>query len=125
MPYIKDKNRKEFEFCIDQLTDRIEKPGELNYVITKLCDRFVMTRKECYGSYNMVLGVLTAVTQELYRRKVASYEDKKLYENGDVYDFKTKEVCKMNEQGKLCTDPNCPIHGAANKIVQSKEDSDE
>jgi len=30
------------------------------------------------------MGVLSAITEEFYRRKVAPYEDEKIVENGDV-----------------------------------------
>ena len=120
MPYIKEEGREEFQFCIDQLAERTETVGQLNYVITKLCDKFVITQGVCYNSYNAVLGVLTAVTLELYRRRVSGYEDKKMRENGDVYDF--TPVCEMNKRGEMCTDINCPLHGTANRITQSMED---
>lgn len=115
MPYINRDMRKEFEFCIEQLTDRIETVGELNYVITKLCDKYVITHGVNYENYNAVLGVLTAVTSELYRRKVTPYEDTKMMENGDVFEF--KPVCEANKRGKLCADTDCPVHGTANKIT--------
>lgn len=38
-----------------------------------------------YKDYNEVIGVLECVKQELYRRLIAPYEDKKKDENGDVF----------------------------------------
>jgi len=37
-----------------------------------------------------VIGVLESVKMELYRRKIADYEDEKCEENGDVYRNGTK-----------------------------------
>jgi len=58
-------------------------PGTLNYIITRLCDFWLGGAN--YEKYNMVIGVLECVKQELYRRQVAPYEDKKWQQNGDVY----------------------------------------
>lgn len=33
-----------------------------------------------------IIGVLRCASNELYRRKIALYEDKKIQDNGDVYD---------------------------------------
>jgi len=58
-------------------------PGTLNYIITRLCDFWLGDAN--YEKYNQVIGVLECVKQELYRRQIAPYEDKKCEENGDVY----------------------------------------
>ncbi|MEM1978824.1 MAG: hypothetical protein QXL72_07940 [Candidatus Caldarchaeum sp.] len=38
-----------------------------------------------YFNYNRALGVLAAVSHELYRRRVAPYEDEKIKQHGDVH----------------------------------------
>lgn len=91
MPYIKADLRDDFDFCVKQIAERVNTSGELNYAITRICDKFVMMNGESYTNYNAVLGVLEAVKQELYRRKLVPYEDKKMRENGDVYSFESKE----------------------------------
>jgi len=62
-------------------------PGTLNYIITRLCDYWCRDweGEANYEKYNTVIGVLECVKQELYRRQIAPYEDKKCEENGDVY----------------------------------------
>lgn len=35
----------------------------------------------------LIIGALINSSEELYRRKISVYEDKKIIENGDVYDF--------------------------------------
>lgn len=80
MPYI-DKERR------DNL-GRYGQPinaGELNYRITQIVKEYLEKHGESYQIYNDILGVLSAIPQELYRRKIAPYEDKKIKENGDVY----------------------------------------
>lgn len=59
--------------------------GELNYTLTRLIDQFIMCHGKSYGTLNAVIGVLECAKLELYRRVVSPYEDKKMSENGDVY----------------------------------------
>jgi len=88
MPYIKQKERDEIDEHLTGLHSCIFNAGQLNYAITKLCDMYLNSYgKERYIYYNEVMGVLTCAQLELYRRKVSAYEDKKLDENGDVYDW--------------------------------------
>lgn len=87
MPYIKKDQRPK----IDELTMPLlahlqslpveEQDGALNYTITKIIKGLYSTR---YFHLNRALGVLSAVTQELYRRVIGPYEDEKIAENGDV-----------------------------------------
>jgi hypothetical protein len=81
MPYIKRVRRIELD---SPVRDTPKSPGELNYVITKLILGYI-GNLESYVVYNDVIGVLECIKQELYRRKIAYYEDKKKEENGDVY----------------------------------------
>lgn len=68
--------------------------GELNYFITSVIkaylnyesqDKWAGHSHENYRLYNEIMGVLSCITLELYRRKVAPYEDKKMQETGDVF----------------------------------------
>lgn len=58
--------------------------GVLNYMFTAMALVYI-DRDESYQAYNDVIGALEAAKLELYRRRVAPYEDKKIEENGDVY----------------------------------------
>jgi len=86
MPYIKKEDRKKFDVKIADLAREIETEGELNYVITKICLRWLYKHKVCYSVLNSIIGVLFCVIQEFYRRIVSIYEDNKIEENGDVFD---------------------------------------
>jgi len=61
------------------------KVGELNYLVTRLLDSYLMTNGLSYTQINAVIGVLECAKMELYRRIAAPYEDKKSREAGDVY----------------------------------------
>jgi hypothetical protein len=37
-----------------------------------------------YANFNEIMGVLSCVAQEFYRRWAVPYEDQKIRENGDV-----------------------------------------
>lgn len=84
MPYIKMEDRFKFDELIDELGNRIGTEGELNYVITMLSHIFLKNKGERYVNYNAIVGALECAKLELYRRRTAIYEDKKIEENGDV-----------------------------------------
>lgn len=88
MPYIPAEERRELDPYIETLVTQLKKTpsekidGKLNYVITKM---LISLYSPSYFNYNRALGVLSAVSHEFYRRRVAVYEDKKIEEHGDVY----------------------------------------
>jgi hypothetical protein len=80
MPYIKNR-----EFLDRGLhTVFPENTGELNYCLTKMILDYLGETPN-YQKYNDVIGVLQCIIQEIYRRRVAPYEDLKIKENGDIY----------------------------------------
>ena len=73
MPYIKDSQKVKLH------NGQIPKDaGELNYWLTVQIKAYIEKKGESYQTYNDVLGVLSAMPQELYRRKIAPYEDIKI-----------------------------------------------
>lgn len=84
MPYIKKEDRKKFNSILEQFDGIIDNEGELNYVITCLCHVFLGEHKENYRTHNTIMGVLSCVLQEFFKRKTSAYEDIKIMENGDV-----------------------------------------
>jgi hypothetical protein len=86
MPYILEQVRT----SLNARQRPPQTPGELNYLITKMVVDYLQRDREwdgteSYGSYNEVIGVLECAKMELYRRRVAVYEDRKAEINGDVY----------------------------------------
>ena len=75
MPYIKPDRRMAIT----------ETAGELNYALTTRILEYLDTQGESYQTYCEIAGVLSNIGDELYRRRVAAYEDRKIIENGDVY----------------------------------------
>lgn len=80
MPYVKQKQK-------DYLKENnARSAGELNYKLSCLVRDHIRNHGQCYDVYNEVIGVLECAKLELYRRQIAPYEDKKINENGDIYD---------------------------------------
>jgi FixJ family two-component response regulator len=82
MPYIKREERP----AVD-LANKPKDTGELNYLVTRLVQRFLSRDGKAprYADFNAAMGALECCKLELYRRMIAPYEDKKIAENGDVY----------------------------------------
>ena len=81
MPYITQDRRIKIQ-------DGIEVPrnaGELNYAITDVLTDYLTHHDESYQTYNDIVGALEAAKLEMYRRRIAPYEDGKKVVNGDVY----------------------------------------
>lgn len=87
MPYIPNNQRPALDKKMDPLIEHLanvpleEQDGALNYTITRMIRHIYPKR---YRHLNRALGVLSAVTLELYRIVVGPYEDEKIKENGDV-----------------------------------------
>lgn len=81
MPYERPDRRRELDEGRAP-----QRPGELNYVVTRLIDQYLRDRGGLrYAQINEVIGVLECAKLELYRRLAAPYEDRKIAENGDTY----------------------------------------
>lgn len=59
--------------------------GELNYQITEVVKSYLKCHRPCYQTYNDIIGALEGAKLELYRLKVADYEDLAIIRNGSVY----------------------------------------
>ena len=87
MPYIDRTNRPEIDKLIQPFIDHLkslpveEQDGALNYSITKIIKHVYPVK---YFHINRALGVLSAITQEFYRKIVGPYEEEKISQNGDV-----------------------------------------
>lgn len=87
MPYIKKDQRPVIDELVKPLIEHLkslpieDQDGSLNYAVTKVI-KHVYPQK--YFHFNRALGVLSAITLELYRKIIGPYEDTKISENGDV-----------------------------------------
>ena len=89
MPYIHPIDRVRLDPWLSEQPGGLA-AGQLNYVLTKVIQRYlkdigILQGSVGYSALNEVVGVLECAKLELYRRRIAPYEDKKKEENGDVY----------------------------------------
>lgn len=84
MPYIPQAAREPLESG----TVSPRTPGELNYVFTRIALQYLEDHPN-YQGINDVLGALEGAKLELYRKRVAPYEDEKAAINGDVFPSRT------------------------------------
>lgn len=59
--------------------------GELNYAFTEILQHYIKLKGKSYQTFNDIIGALEGAKLELYRRRIADYEDTKIVANGDVY----------------------------------------
>lgn len=86
MPYIKASDKTKFYKLLGRIatTDDMTE-GELNFLITQLCTRYLHQHGKRYSTINSIIGALECSKQEFYRRIATPYEDIKKEENGDAY----------------------------------------
>ena len=58
--------------------------GQLNFLLSDLIDQWIGEVPN-YDKLNSAIGVLECCLQEVYRRVVTKFEDRKILENGDVF----------------------------------------
>lgn len=89
MPYIDKQFRDQLDpttVSREHLPMHASTPGELNFQITRLVDRYILeSGGSSYAKINEVVGVLDCAKLEFYRRIATIYEDGKLAQNGDAY----------------------------------------
>jgi hypothetical protein len=87
MPYIEHYMREDYAHTVSAAKDALyaSTPGELNYLLTCICNIYLGEHGTSYQTLCEVEGVLSHVSKEMYRRVTAPYEDKKCAERGDVF----------------------------------------
>lgn len=94
MPYIKQEDRDRFFAALREFkaSGPIKTPGELNYVISSLINTYLLDNGVKYQTIAEITGALVNAKDEFTRRIVGPYEDKKVFENGDVYTVSSRRV---------------------------------
>ncbi len=82
MPYVILEKRSELDKVVDLMKKLgVVANGDLNYILYAFCKRNV---SPSYNNYKNFCGELRQCATEIERRILASYEDEKIEENGDV-----------------------------------------
>lgn len=93
MPYIPSDDRPSYDDAIRRIAMTLrEQPaqkrkGHANYAITqilRLAWGVDESSGESYSNYADIVGTLECAKLEIYRRWVASYEDRAIEKNGDL-----------------------------------------
>lgn len=90
MPYIKLQDKEVLNSLLEETLKLVSKPGfctagDLNYIFTVLAQSYLKGSGLNYNSLNTIVGVFESARAEFQRRVVGPYEDRKIEENGDVY----------------------------------------
>ena len=89
MPYIEQKDRKDFDNRIKGLAGIIRNKGEMNYVISELVGQWIVANQ--LYNYEGISNAISAVHDaeiELNRRILMPYEVNKILVNDDLDSFK-------------------------------------
>ena len=92
MPYITKDRRRKLDPLIEKLSDELrivgdcDNMGDYNYVVTRLLHNSIRKDGMCYKYLNNIVGMLECCKAEFLRKVISPYEDKKIEENGDVYE---------------------------------------
>lgn len=91
MPYIKFEKRQlllpSIQSVCSSLCKQKHKKGDLNYTISMIIKHHIDCKGISYDTLSDITGVLNDVKTEFERQVVAPYEDKKIEENGNVYNI--------------------------------------
>ena len=92
MPYIKKEGRETINKTLDHTVIIHLNDGGLNYMITRICHKWIMGQGVKYFTLVRVMGCLICVMFELYRMVVGPYENKKRMLNGSVSELDAKTL---------------------------------
>ncbi len=82
MPYINQSDRATYEPALVQA----DTSGQLNFQLTIVILEYLRMHGLRYDTCNDIVGALDNCKDEFRRRIQHPYEDKKIEQNGDVYD---------------------------------------
>ncbi len=86
MPYIQQDSRAIFDAEIDNLYAPTN-PGDLNYIITQICLKYLKERGTNYQRINDVVGCLDCAKMEFYAKLARPYEEEKIKLNGGLKQY--------------------------------------
>jgi len=82
MPYVKQSERERLDKVVEEMVKQGVKPnGDINYILFKF---FKDNSPRSYNDIKGYIAELTECGEEIRRRFLVPYEDKKIEDNGDV-----------------------------------------
>ena len=110
MPYV-EQNRRVVLTPVSEET--AQTAGELNFQITRLFIDYLDYHGVSYQNVHDAIGAAQDAADELKRRVLNQYEDKKIAENGDVYPASWPVAKKVWDK----LDPGAVIEAHAGAII--------
>jgi hypothetical protein len=104
MPYIKPEHREAIDPHVQSLAESITDTGDLNYVITTLVVKYLLSKGLNYDQINAVAGVLQKVSAEFDVRVTRPYEELKIFQNGDIPEYSQIAILIRKMQSHLPLD---------------------
>jgi hypothetical protein len=87
MPYITQSDRRLYDYHLGLLIDDLKEndwvEGHINYIISRIIVDWWRFNKR-YSTINRIMGTLSCVGVEFYRKFAATYEIEKEAENGPI-----------------------------------------
>jgi len=83
-PYIKQERRIGLEELLETIMSGVEVKGELTYCVYKLALDYIRKKGENYQNISDAVAALNDAGDEIRRRILHQYEDKKCFQNGDI-----------------------------------------
>lgn len=90
MPYIQSKDRQRIDPYIAPLTDTLKTVGDLNYAVTRVALQYLENIGMNYSNFSNLIGTLTLIPMEIWRRIGQPYEYMKQQLNDDLPEFQKK-----------------------------------
>jgi hypothetical protein len=87
MPYIAKGVRESIDSHLDLLVENLHAAGDLNYAITRIAAKYLLSKGLNYAEINDVAGVFQKVAAEFDARVTRPYEDLKIWQNGDIPEY--------------------------------------
>jgi len=87
MPYIKKEERDKYEPTLSELKSLIESAtpkGNLTYLLYAISLDFIKKGGKSYTNISTAISCLNDAAEEMRRKHLNPYEDKKILENGDI-----------------------------------------
>lgn len=126
MPYISQDRRRDLDEAIDCLKSCFMEgahansgkiAGDMHYMFSRLLEVVPVDEVWSYKAYNMVIGVLECMKQELARRLYSLIEDDAIFRNGDIPIYEGLHADFACKRAKAP-----PKTNMASLLVRSQED---
>jgi len=94
MPFTRQKDRDQIDDLLEQVFERTETKGDINYCITKLVHFWALKKlrifhqgRKNYKLLDEAMGIFSSARDVFFRTILGPYEDKAMLKNGCISDL--------------------------------------